>query len=746
MKKVISLLLSVAFVIVTLSACSNTLVWTNKEFDGEAQSQKIKSGKVIAENSNYSMIWDATTCCVKLQKKDTLNTWGISPVIEGEPEVDSLGMPIKKHPMLESALVIECLNPDTNLEEQFMSYNAVVKNGRVAASEEENGVTVEYYFDEVEIMVPVKYTLEGEKLSLSINTSAIQENSYKLTSISVLPYICSAVNDSEDSYLFYPSGSGALIATDTVSDVGMTYSSQVYGKDPVMKVDNKVSSTKDIRIPVFGAKSADLAVCGVIENAAESAIIETTVGSSSIKHSGVYAKFLVRGYSPNTAQFMNNVEKELNIYSSSMINTEIKIGYYPLENEKANYVGMAEVYRNYLLSDNKNSEGISEKILNLSFIGGIKTDKSFCGIPYESVEAATTLNQAKEILSNLNETLNTDINCRLLGYGSDGLNIGDYGGNFKINKNLGTASDLSDLNDYCTDNKARLFFDFDLINFKNSSSGYNKYFDVAYSSLNKIADIYDYNVATAAKVSDSKHFLLSRELLNNASDKLLSKINKWNISGLSLNTLSNICYSDYSVKGEVGYYSKGNMDADVTSIFEKIGKKYDISSDDANAYAAAMSSIVFNSPTKSAGEQIFKCDIPFYQIVFKGNVALSGEAINTADNAQKEFLKTVECGIGLNYTVIYEFKNEFVDFAGYDLLSSEYGDVKEQIVKNVNEYGKLFEKVSSTEIASHAVLDNGLRETVFVNGVKVYVNYTNEELESPLGTIGALDYKWGDSE
>ena len=71
--------------------------------------------------------------------------------------------------------------------------------------------------------------------------------------------------------------------------------------------------------------------------------------------------------------------------------------------------------------------------------------------------------------------------------------------------------------------------------------------------------------------------------------------------------------------------TKGNMAKDVTEIFAKFGEKYKIASEDANAYAAAASDIIFNTPSVSGQERIFKYDIPFYQMVFKGYVAMTGE-------------------------------------------------------------------------------------------------------------------------
>ncbi len=608
-RKVLCAILAIGLLLVA-SGCSENNIWENKKFDEKSVSEKLREGELICENDGFKLVWVSSNCSVALIDKNSGQRYCTTPTSEGEPQYDSLGMPIKKHAMAESAVAIEYLNPDTNVEEQALSATSAVKNGRVRAEKINNGVLVEYYFDDVDIMIPVEYVLRNDSMAVSVDPQNIQENERRVTSISILPFWCSVANGSENSYLFYPSGSGTLIKSDTISQTGITYTGEVFGRDPVMTLDDKVSPEKSIRLPVYGAKSGDGATVAIIEKSPESAFIETKVGSSAIKYSGVYTKFQVRGYSENLARFMQGVKKELNIYSLSMIKNKITIAFYPLSGEKANYSGMAEKYRNYLNLDKK----ADEKALNVAFVGGVMVDKAFLGVPYKTLLPATTLNDAEDILKSITENTESSVNANLLGFGAGGLKGGSYAGGFKIGDNLGDKKDLEKLSEYCKKNGVNLYFDFDLIKLKSSSGGYNKFFDVAYSSLDKIANIYDYDVVTRSKIEDSKYNLLTRELLVGSGDKLLKKIKAFEIEGVGLSSLSNTAYSDYSVDGTVKYYSKGQMPEDVTKIFKKVSKDYRIASSDANSYSAVLSDIVYNSPLSSSNEMIFDRDVPFYQI------------------------------------------------------------------------------------------------------------------------------------
>ena len=77
-------------------------------------------------------------------------------------------------------------------------------------------------------------TNNDDGVRLSVNPKMIQESENRVISISIAPFFCGVKNDTENSYLFVPSGSGALVDTKTVSDQGSTYSAQVYGYDPAI--------------------------------------------------------------------------------------------------------------------------------------------------------------------------------------------------------------------------------------------------------------------------------------------------------------------------------------------------------------------------------------------------------------------------------------------------------------------------------------------------------------------------------
>ncbi len=739
-KKIIYLLVCVTAVL-TMTACAGKRIWTPDSFDDMAVSEKPADG-VVAENDAYCMEWNSGYCGISLTEKATGRRWGTTPSMEGRPEVDEYGLPVTVHPQLESAIIVKYLNEATYVEEQVVARTGAVNKGRIRASGIENGIHVEYYFDEVKIMVPVDYRLRADSVEVRIDAKKIQENENKITSIAVAPFWCSAENDSEDSYLFFPSGSGALIPTETQSQPGIRYTASVYGDDVTMTKSDLVTTEKSVRLPVYGAKSKDTATLAIIEASAESADISTVVGAGALGYSSVYTVFQLRGYSTNIAKFLIGSQK-MHVFAENMIDTPLVVGFYPLTGERANYSGMAQVYREYLMGQGSLTGKLSEETdLNVTLVGGTMINKSFLGIPYKELLPATTLKDANGILEEISAQTGTKISAKLLGYGKTGIVTSDYAGGFKINKNLGTKKELAVLNRSCTENGISLYMDFDLIRLKKSSAGYSNFFDAAYSALYKVAYGYEYDVVTRGYRSDSRYSFLSRGLLADGAEQLMEKTEDWELAGVSLSSLTNLAYSDYSGDESTRYHSKGTIAADVSEILKTVSGKYKIAAEDANAYAAAQADVIFNAPVSSSGELIFGEDVPFYQMVYKGYVSLAGESINMASDPRKQLLRMIESGCGLHYTLTAEYHTEFTDTQSYLFFGSLYGDVKDSMFASYEEVKAYYAAINGAAIVSHRILDNGIRQTVFDNGVTVYVNDSEESLTSPLGEIKALDYVW----
>lgn len=735
-KKYLSSVCAVALTVALLCGCGGSGVSQKRlSYDKEKLSTDI-SDELIAQNENYRLEINRTSLGVSLTDLKTGKVYGTNPVNSGGEQFDEFGMPIKRHPQIESVLFIEYLDTQKNTTSKLISYSAAVQNGRTVLENTDKGVKVEYYFDDAEIMIPITYTLRENGLSVTLDPKGIEEGGNMLISVSVAPFFCSVENTEKNGYLLYPSGSGALIYPKEVSQPGDSYSAEVYGEDASKEKWDKTSTEKSIRLPVYGAKSGDTAAFAIIEKGADSCLLETTVGSTSVGYSAVYATYQLRGYTANIKELYNNRYYKGLVYSDNMTDAPLEIGFYPLAGENADYSGMAGLYRSYIEKTEGKAENAKAATLNITAVGGTMISKSFLGVPYTTLLATTTLKDAAAMVKELEEGGAKVSALALSGFGKTGIDSVKPAGGFGIAGKLGSLKDFTSLKKTCENSDTDLFFDFDAVTFSKSGGGLSSYFDSAVRANRKRAKVYDYNIALLGRETDSAYSLTARDKLTYITNKIIKKAG--NLPGIGLSSLSNTAYSDYTDKSSGLYYAKSGMTEQVSEIIENVkksGKKF--MSSEANAYAAVKSDVIFNSPARSNAALIFDDDIPFYQMVLRGRTALSSESLNLATDREEELLKAVEGGMGLTYTLTAKYDTKLIDSGVPVFYNSLYSDLKDGIISDSKTLSELYGKIGNSAIKSHKIHDSGLRETVYENGVTVFVNYSSGELNSPAGSVRA---------
>ncbi len=724
--------------ILSLTACSTD--FGSLEYKAASGSDKPREN-LIAQNENYKLELNKLNMGFVLTDNLTGEQYSTTPIDTTSPQFDEFGMPIKKHPRVESVLAVECRNFVKNEVNSYYSYIDAVQEGEVTYEKVENGIIINYYFAEAKVMIPLECTLTEKGVKFSVDPAKIQESDNKVISVSIAPFFCGVKNDTENSYLFVPSGSGALVGVAGKSEQGDSYSAQVYGYDPAIDEVALVSTKESVRLNVFGVKTGNQALCAIIDGSPASAKIQVSSGSTTFGYSSCYASFIMRGYTNHVAELFSYEKVENVVYSKKMINKPISVSYFPLKGDDANYSGMAKCYRDYLINTHEMGAAAEDVALNIRLIGGTSIKKSFLGIPYETVYPTTPLVEAKKIVEEINNNTDLDFTVQLKGFGESGIDVGKIAGNYKLSKKIGTSGELKELFGYADGNNIGMYFDFDIENFNENSAGVSKFFDSATNAGELKALQYHYDTAVRDKKKDSAYNLLSPSKFAEVFDKITKKTKKYNLSGISFDTLSSVAYSDYTDKENAEYYSKNGFvtaAGDVIKSAKDGGKKFMASS--ANAYAAARADIITETPVTSDKSNLFLYDIPFYQMVFKGSIPVTVQSINLAADPKLMLLKAVESGSGLGYTVIDSWDSAIIDSDLPYFYNSVFGDVKDTIFENAEKISEYYEKISGKHIISHNVFENSLRETVFENGVTVYVNYTDKAIASPAGEVAPYDY------
>lgn len=735
-KRWMALLVSVLLLMPLATACSSKETASRGSYDSTNSLTSAKSG-TLASNKRFTLLWDESTKSIFLQDKQTGRIWGTVPYdyyFSGASNADL---------QLYSAITIDYIEPVNQQVKQIESYPGVM-NGRILAKAIEGGVQITYCFDKQQIAVPVQYLLRDDSLEIRIMVADIIEGDNEIYQIKLAPFLASVANDTPGGYLFVPSGSGALMTADTTSRDPRTFRDDVYGKDPTTNNTDQPKMIEPIRLPVFGATDGENAMMGIIEKGAEYAWIEAQAGYKNIGYAGVGSGFRLRGAETVYVPGLYGNYNATPYYAHNIIDVDyLSVGYYPLSGDQANYAGMAAAYAGYLES----SAGMASKgdtpQLFLEFLGGVLCRENFLGFPYKSVQATTTFTQAQEILEDIRTSTGVSPVVKLTGFGNAGLDAGKVAGGFSFHSNMGGKKGFASLQEYCTSQKLSLFTDFDLINFRQSAGGFSTNFNAAQKVSGVVAYQYIYSPMFQGyrEEFDYHYRLLSRSKLIEAADKLRNKTASLGVTGVSLESLGKMAYSDYS---EIQYQIRGNMSRDVTKIlagFREAG--HPILTTSPNDYAAVGSDIIAGSPANSAHFDALDQDVPFYQMVFRGRVPVALTSINMAGDMTARYLQAIETGSGLYFTLSKEYESRFAYSTQGALLASLYEDNRDRILSMVEESAAFYEAVDGCTIIGHSLLAEGVTRTDFEGGISVVVNQTSDPVETPLGTVGARSFIYG---
>lgn len=727
MKKLFSVIL-ILISLMTVCSCQSKSFYMTAKYELPSEIRSISSG-TVAENENYILTYDSSVDNLILFCKKDSSIVSTIPYEYYSSKEEVIPYVAGK---LNSSVVISCVNNDNSSVTDYFSFDSVIEKNTCYSVKIKNGVRVVYFFSEPEISIPVDYTLTDKGLKAEILVSEITEgSSHRVYKLSLLPYFASAENNT-DSYLFVPSGSGALMYTDSGKRDVRIYSEPVYGEDATYDTVYSLNKTEQVYLPCFGAKNESLGVFAVISNGSELGCIEASAGEEQLGYSSSYASFYLRARDIakiKNSSGANQVVEKIGDYITSQ--ESICVDYYLL-NGDASYNAMAKLYRNILSSKSDVSKDESENYLVLDILGGAAVDKSFLGIAYKKTCAATTLTQAREIIYDVQNNVNCGFSAVLKGYTQGGLDKSAVGGGFKPDSSLGTVKQLKALANDCLEGNVQLAMDFDLVYFSKSGSGYSVSSDSAKTLNNTSAKSNKFTLVTnEIDSSAQKLYLLKRSLTSSAVEKAISAAEKYGLRGIALSTLSNTCYGDYRSSE---YFVKANTVSDFEALSERLksADKFTVSYS-ANAYAAVNSDIVCDAPTSSSQYFSLDKDIPFYQMIFKGSRTVSSHSLNTQADLRKEFLKAIQCGSALKFSVISEFDSDFISSPHSSLAGSVYDDIKSKIFELTAEALPFLKSVNGAQINEFSE-SGGLTCTVFDNGITVYVNFNNSAVNTPIGT------------
>lgn len=732
MLRVLAFVMALCLIAGCFTGCGENTV-TNDAY--RSVGEVILESQILASNSDYELEWDSAAQSV-LYKNKNGEYW--SDILYQAYLDGSIGTNGS------SPISISVFDTKTLDWSTISSASQMGTDGNIVCKKIDGGIRVTYFFEAYKIAVPIDYVLEDDHINVSIDTSRILEDGvdYKLAAVSLTPNICSLKNTDKNAYLVVPAGNGALMAAKETAEGTLSYEAPVYGADASTRVPLSCKDDQEVRLPVFGAYSDGKGLLGIVEDGEGSAVIKAEAANNRTGYSTIYVDFYVRGYDQFMYEYFGqNVWKTTKRVNDDISGQKLSVSYYPLFGDDADYAGMAEKYRSYLIEKGELKKTETESSpYSVTFLGGTNTTQSFFGIPYKKIESLTTFTEAKTILEQLKADNGVLPVVRLLGYSDNGLRAGTIAGGSSYPSVYGSKKELKALQEFC--GATNLFLDFDIVNYSESGNGFSLNSDVAKTAIMYNAENFPKS-PTRVNDKDNVYYILGRDNLIKAGDKALKKADKYSAQAVSFSSLGATAYSDYRNNK---YINRNGIEEDAGKIIASAKEKgYVTAVADANSYAACAADIVFDVTATSGDYDAFTCDIPFYQMVFHSYKPMYSEGVNTSSNVQKEIAKSVAYGMGLSYYLTDGYVDKSDDLDEYKLYATIFEDNAQDINDTLVKDGFIeqYNAVANAELTGYELLSDGVAKSVFSNGVVIYTNLSSKAANSPVGVLKPYEYKLG---
>lgn len=631
------------------------------------------------------------------------------------------------------------------LNKMIAAFQAAGYTGEdLAFDNAENGVSAGGDDAKPNFTIPLEYRIDGGDLLVSVPVSQIKEGGpYKIGSVELLNFFGAADNKT-DGYMFVPDGSGSLIHLNNGKIKEEQYVQKVYGADPNDNSWRRGQVTESARMPVFGMKAGDSAWFAVIEKGDAIASVVADVSGRKNSYNNAYTSFALRG-EDWLELYTGSKIQEIQMLNESIYKGDIQVRYSFLAGDKASYSGMAEHYREKLVSDNalQPLAGQNDIPFYLNVTGSVNKQKSMLGVPYDAIISMTSFEQASQIADQLKLDGVDRLLMRYSGWFGKGVN---HKTPVKIRTDavVGSKSELAGLAKQLEEAGGMLFPDVAFQQMHHDDAAFTPSSDAARFVTREEAEMYPYNRALNRMFMPlGTYYLLSPAKLPYYVDKFADKYDDLGMNGLSLRDLGSLLASDYRVSRVVHRETaKEIVEEQLAKLDEQIGETMIAGG---NSYAFPYAEHIIDVPTTSSGFLITDEEVPFYQMVVHGYVDYAGKAVNLSDeqDLKLQLLKSIELGAAPYFSWTYEPSSK-LKFTQFDAnFSTYYKDWYDQAVAMYKEANEALAPLRTEQMASHIRHQEGVVEVQYGNGASVVVNYTDKPVTVGGRTVEPQNYSIG---
>jgi len=589
---------------------------------------------------------------------------------------------------------------------------------------------IEFGFAELNMSFDFIVTLEEDGIRAVLPYDSIVEEDKSttlLSSIIMFPGLGATKLDEIPGYMMIPDGAGVLVRyEDNQGLYKSPYRAQFYGINYGLLDNFQTVSNYPLSMPIFGMVHGvnQNGLLGIVESGDYSSrLFMFHNGAFNLDYNLVFPKFdLRKTYRQSFTS--DGTGGALKVVDTST--ADIIVLYKVLDDEEANYVGLANKYREYLdnketFNENLNGQDIP---IHLNYLMADSKNALFGtkAIEMSNVDDVLTMHQYF-----IDQGL-TSFNTSLMGWNKGGYS-GNLPSNISFESALGRKRDFEKLIKFLQETSEVSLINNYVFAGEEADSILDRR-DIA-----KGVDRFRLTLNCTTCVYENRSLLYPKSSYRLATDHF-ADYEDLNV-GVLFEMLGNIIFSYY----DSDYFTR----EDSYNLYLEIMKMYDGRANfvSPNAYAFAYTSAYMQAPMFNSQLKYFDDLVPILQIVLMGKVPMFTSYLNFNSYGQDFLLQLVDFNVYPAYVLSMNeaslLKNTDIEY----LYTTQFDLWKDTIVFEYNYINEALKHVIGESLVSREVVEQGLVKNTYSNGIIIYINYTSRTRVIDDITIEASNYALG---
>lgn len=535
----------------------------------------------------------------------------------------------------------------------------------------------------------------------------------------------------EKGYMLLPDGSGSLIYYNNGKTTETVFSMRLYGSDTVSGTESAYVVDKKASLPVFGIKNGKAAMLVKVEEGASLCTLNARVAGMQNSYNTVYATVMA-----TAVDFMHISDSRQIYFEKAPFRDDVVLRYQPMGEEDNDYMGMARVYRDYLQVQGvlMKQEGSGYPVV-ADLICAVPTTKVLAGLPVKSIEAMTTFAQAQHIAQALGHATD-EVWLRLEGWQTGGMRQGPQT-KLTAERAIGGTEGLKELADAAKAESWLLIPEVWLAT-DLDGSGLMAQRNSIRNLCRDVAVRYDYDYLNRyRRYNGHVIYQLTADCFTRQAKQFSQDAASAGLTGVAVADLGADLWSDFTIKKPM---NRVEMEAAQARALLGLNENMTLAMRNPNGYALPFADMIYDMPCSDSCFRITDESVPFYQAIVRGSIPYASESINYQDDCRMAFLRAVEFGASLQYTLTWETTALLKDTDYSWINRGRFSDWEQTIAQQYKSASAVLAPLVGMAITNHERVKFNVYKTTYESGDSVVVNYNAAPVRVDGVTVPAMDF------